>query len=140
MSGLDLRLELRDWGLNNHSFYGFPDHYYTTKFPNIGSRDVAQNVLTKLTNAGIAAEPVERGLDHGVWVPFLVAFRPEENPLKVPIVQVSLYKNEDPNQHYRLGQAVASLREEGIAVIVSGMAVHNLRDLWTSFGQEKPMP
>ena len=44
-------------------------------------------------------------------------------------MQVSLFSSEDPYQHYRLGQAVAALRSENIQIIVSGMAVHNLRDL-----------
>lgn len=35
---------------------------------------------------------------------------------------------------------MASLREEGVAVIVSGMAVHNLRDLrFHSFNDPKPL-
>jgi aromatic ring-opening dioxygenase catalytic subunit (LigB family) len=55
-------------------------------------------------------------------------------------VQVSLFNTEDPDQHYRLGQAVARLREENILIIVSGMAVHNLRDLRYTFGNSKPMP
>jgi aromatic ring-opening dioxygenase catalytic subunit (LigB family) len=55
-------------------------------------------------------------------------------------VQVSLFNTEDPDQHYRLGQAVARLRQENILIIVSGMAVHNLRDLRFTFGNSKPMP
>lgn len=55
-------------------------------------------------------------------------------------MQVSLFNTEDPDQHYRLGQAVARLREENILIIVSGMAVHNLRDLRFTFGNSKPMP
>lgn len=72
-------------------------------------------------------------------VPF-IAFEPEKNPLNVPIVQVSLFDTEDPVQHYRLGQAVSKLREENILIIVSGMAVHNLRDLQFSFGDPRPLP
>ena len=56
----------------------------------------------------------------------------------MPIVQVSLFDTEDPNQHYRLGQAVSSLRDEGIQIIVSGMAVHNLIDLRAA--GSKPLP
>lgn len=58
------------------------------------------------------------------------AFDPEENPLNVPIVQASLFASEDPHQHYRLGQAVSNLRSQNIQIIVSGMAVHNLRDMF----------
>lgn len=52
------------------------------------------------------------------------------NPLNVPLVQVSLFRSEDPDQHYRLGQAVSSLRDEGVVIIGAGMSVHNLRDLY----------
>lgn len=58
----------------------------------------------------------------------------------MPIVQASLFDTEDPVQHYKLGQAVARLREENILIIVSGMAVHNLRDLRFTFGNPRPMP
>ena len=70
----------------------------------------------------------------------MAAFEPDSNPLNVPIVQTSLFKTEDPVQHYRLGQAVSRLRDENILIIVSGMAVHNLRDLMFSFGDPNPLP
>ncbi|KAL4805892.1 Extradiol ring-cleavage dioxygenase, class III enzyme, subunit B [Aspergillus unguis] len=123
-----------------YDFYGFPSHYYEEKYPNVGSREIANKVLDSLNQAGIKAEGVKRGLDHGVWVGFKCAFEPESNPLNVPIVQVSLFNSEDPMQHYRLGEAVAKLREENILIIVSGMAVHNLRDLRFTFRDPRPLP
>ncbi|KAJ5194343.1 Extradiol ring-cleavage dioxygenase class III enzyme subunit B [Penicillium cf. griseofulvum] len=123
-----------------YDFGGFPSHYYKEKYPHVGSKEVAGEVLRLLEEAKIPAEGVKRGLDHGVWVSFKCAFEPETNPLNVPIVQVSLFGSEDPDQHYRLGQAVASLREQNILIIVSGMAVHNLRDLRFAFGSSTPMP
>jgi aromatic ring-opening dioxygenase catalytic subunit (LigB family) len=68
------------------------------------------------------------------------AFEPDSNPLNVPIVQVSLFDSEDPIQHYRLGQAVSQLRDENILIIVSGMAVHNLRDMRFTWGDPTPLP
>ena len=70
----------------------------------------------------------------------VVAFHPEHNPLNVPIVQVSLYLSEDPDKHYRLGQAVSALRDEGIVIIGAGMSVHNLRDFMLTRGSSTPMP
>lgn len=58
----------------------------------------------------------------------------------MPIVQVSLFHTEDPDQHYRLGQAVASLRDENIVIIGAGMSVHNLRDMFATRGDPTPMP
>ncbi|BCR89690.1 DODA-type extradiol aromatic ring-opening family dioxygenase [Aspergillus chevalieri] len=123
-----------------YDFYGFPGHYYKEKYPNVGSAEVAKKVLDALGAAGIKAKGVKRGLDHGVWASFKCAFEPDENPLNVPIVQVSLFKTEDPVQHYRLGQAVSHLRDDNILIIASGMAVHNLRDMMFSFGDPRPLP
>lgn len=118
-----------------YDFYGFPAHYYEFKYPHRGSPELAEKVLGKLQDAGIKAEGVRRGLDHGVWASFMCLFDPEKNPLNVPIVQVSIFDHEDPDMHYALGKAVSSLREEGVQIIVSGQAVHNLRDMWRSMGQ-----
>jgi aromatic ring-opening dioxygenase catalytic subunit (LigB family) len=56
--------------LTGFSFYGFPSHYYKEKYPNVGSKEVAHKVLDSLKDAGIQAEGVKRGLDHGVWASF----------------------------------------------------------------------
>ncbi|KAK2747154.1 hypothetical protein FQN57_002411 [Myotisia sp. PD_48] len=124
-----------------YDFYGFPSHYYKETYPNVGSKELAQKVIDLIQEAGMKAEGVKRGLDHGVWSSFKCAFEPKMNPLNVPIVQVSLFDTEDPDQHYRLGQAVQKLRDDNILIIVSGMAVHNLRDLRFVFeGDGKPLP
>lgn len=67
-------------------------------------------------------------------------FNPEKNPLQVPIVQVSLYDNEDPDAHFELGRALEKLRDEGVLVIGSGMAVHNLRDFRMAMQTGKELP
>ena len=106
-------------------------------YPNFGSKQIAEKVMGLLQKKGIEVGAVDRGLDHGVWASFKVAFDPEQNPLNVPIVQASLFSSEDPHQHYNLGRAVADLRLQNIAIIVSGMAVHNLRDFRLT---SQPMP
>lgn len=143
-----------------YDFYGFPPHYYQYDYPNKGSPEIANRVARKLEGAGIEVDRVRRGLDHGVWVgfmagmllaflyssfitllmPILTAFHPKENPLNVPIVQVSLYDNEDSDKHYEMGQALESLRDEGILIMGAGMAVHNLRDYRAMRGISRTMP
>ncbi|KAI9809303.1 MAG: hypothetical protein M1825_002594 [Sarcosagium campestre] len=120
-----------------YDFYNFPKEYYQVKYPNVGSNAVAQRVLDLLQTAGIGAKGSLLA-ERSVYVEMsgaekrmiLAAFDPEKNPLHVPIVQVSLFDSDNADQHYRLGQAVAALREENIAIIVSGMAVHNLGDFF----------
>ncbi|KAI9172360.1 Extradiol ring-cleavage dioxygenase [Paramyrothecium foliicola] len=124
-----------------YDFGGFPDHFYEAKYPNVGSPELAEKIMVMLSEAGIQSYGMKRGLDHGVWSGFHVAFNPKTNPLGVPLVQVSLFKNESPTAHYALGRAVSCLRDEGIVIIGAGMSVHNLRDMSGMFkGDFRPLP
>lgn len=124
-----------------YDFYGFPKHYYAEKYPNKGSTELARRVMGLLEKNGIKTEGVQRGLDHGVFVCFKIAFDPETNPVGVPIVQVSLFDDErDAAKHIGLGRAVQRLREEGVLIVVSGMAVHNLRDRGFGSMMNEPQP
>lgn len=55
-----------------YDFYGFPDHYYQEKYPNKGSKEIAEKVMNLLEKGGIKTEGMRRGLDHGVWASFKV--------------------------------------------------------------------
>ena len=109
-------------------------------YPNFGSKHVAEKVMALLQKNRIEVGAVDRGLDHGVWASLKVEFYTEHHPFNVPFEQVSLFSSEDPHQHYSLGRAVADLRLQNIAIIVSGMAVHNLRDFRLTTGISQPMP
>jgi 4,5-DOPA dioxygenase extradiol len=115
-----------------YDFYGFPKSYYETQFPHVGSAEVAREVAGVLKGQGVEVFETERGLDHGVFVPFKIMFDSagQEGGLGgVPIVQMSLLADEtDLAGHIRLGRALEGLREKGVCVVVSGMSVHNLRD------------
>lgn len=45
---------------------GFPERFLEFKFPYIGSKAIAELVISKLRSEGIEAEGREQGLDHGV--------------------------------------------------------------------------
>jgi aromatic ring-opening dioxygenase catalytic subunit (LigB family) len=83
-------------------------------------------VRALLAKAGIDSEmELERGYDHGVFVPLKVSF-PDAD---IPIVQLSLQAGLDPSQHLAIGRALSVLREENILVIGSGLSFHNLAAL-----------
>ena len=68
------------------------------------------------------------------------AFDPKANPLNIPIIQLSLYNNEDLEMHYELGAALTPLRAEGIVIFGAGMAVHNLQDYRRNRGSKEVLP
>ena len=115
-----------------HDFYGFPEALYRLRYDPPGAPELAERVA-RLT--GAAHDP-HRGLDHGAWVPAKLAW-PEAD---IPMFQLSVQPNESPAHHIALGRKLASLREEGILVMGSGSATHNLRALVRGGGDSEPEP
>ncbi|KAI1462350.1 Extradiol ring-cleavage dioxygenase, class III enzyme, subunit B [Annulohypoxylon moriforme] len=107
-----------------NDFHDSAPFVYEYDWPHEDAPELASEVWRHLTKSGIKAKRVERGVDHGVWVPFKFMF-PPENPLDIPIVQVSTFHGYDLESQIRLGEAVSSLRNEGFLIIASGMAVHS---------------
>lgn len=106
-----------------YDFSGFPDRYYETRYPAPGAPELATRVRTLLRQKEIAmAEDPDRGLDHGAYVP-LVAMYPAAD---VPVLQVSM-PGLDAQELFRLGRALAPLRDEGALVFGSGFLTHNMR-------------
>ncbi len=105
-------------------YYGFPDSTYQLKYPAPGDPQLASDVRSLLASAGIASgEERQRGLDHGVFVPFLLVY-PEAT---MPMVQLSLKQGLSAAEHLTLGAALAPLRDQGVLIVGSGMSFHNLR-------------
>ncbi|KAG7700142.1 hypothetical protein KL915_000831 [Ogataea haglerorum] len=104
-----------------YDFYNFPRKYYETKF---------------------------HTLDHGVWTPLRVAFgNPDVQDtkrldLEIPLIQVSLPASPKILDSYRLGEALYDLRAKNVAIICSGMSVHNLQDMPRAMGSgsSEPLP
>jgi 4,5-DOPA dioxygenase extradiol len=105
-----------------HDFYGFPQPLYELRYPAPVAQDVARRAAALLETAGIAIDAA-RGRDHGVWTPLLLAWPKAE----IPVVQLSLVAGAPPSRHYEIGRALAPLRDEGVLIIGSGSATHNLR-------------
>jgi 4,5-DOPA dioxygenase extradiol len=106
-----------------HDFGGFPDELYQLRYPAPGDPERAHDIVSRLAAAGLPARLApERGLDHGAWIPASLMFPRAD----VPVLQVSIDTARSPEQHFALGRALRSLRDDGILVVGSGGATHNL--------------
>jgi aromatic ring-opening dioxygenase catalytic subunit (LigB family) len=111
-----------------YDYSGFPPHTYQLTYPAPGSPKLAEQIRELLSGAGIAARTDStRGFDHGVFIPFKVAY-PEA---QIPIVQLSLHTGLDPSVHLAVGRALQPLRDEGILITGSGMSYHNIRGFFS---------
>ncbi|MFM2485471.1 DODA-type extradiol aromatic ring-opening family dioxygenase [Celerinatantimonas yamalensis] len=107
-----------------YDYYGFPDYTYQIQYPAPGDPQLAQSVVERLQSAGIEARTdSSRGFDHGTFTPLAVSFPKAD----IPVVQLSLNSNLDTALHYRAGQALQGLRDQGVLIIGSGLSYHNLR-------------
>jgi len=110
-----------------YDYYGFPKSTYQIEYPAPTAPQLTQKISSLLSKAGYddVSKEANRGIDHGVFVPLKLMF-PDAN---IPIAQLSLLSNMDPEEHIQLGAAIASLRDDGVLIVGSGMSYHNLRNL-----------
>jgi 4,5-DOPA dioxygenase extradiol len=114
-----------------HDFYGFPDALYQMHYDAPGAPALAERVA-ELTGAAKA----EYGLDHGAWVPAMLGW-PDAD---IPIFQLAVQPYMSPAHHIALGRKLAPLRDEGVLVMGSGSATHNLRRLYRGDHDRAPEP
>ncbi len=117
-----------------YDYGGFPSKAYDIHYPCRGEPELAARVLTALQDHDIEAHPdLNRGYDHGLFVPLKIMF-PEAD---IPCVQLSLSASLDAAFHLRLGAALRKLRWDNLLVVGSGFSFHNMRAFFTPSQQMK---
>ena len=105
-----------------HDFRGFPPELFAVEYPAPGSPQLAARVRRLFDEDQVEGD--ERwGLDHGSWS----LLRHMYPAADVPVVQLSLDRDLNPEQHYALARSLRPLREEGVLILGSGNIVHSLR-------------
>jgi aromatic ring-opening dioxygenase catalytic subunit (LigB family) len=90
-------------------------------------------VKALLARAGFdCREDPKQGFDHGTFVPLGLMYPNAD----MPIVLLSLKSSYDAAEHVKVGEAIASLRDEGILIVGSGLTYHNMR----GFGRAESKP
>ena len=109
-----------------HDFNGFPPELYEVQYECKGNPTLSDQISKLLTHDGFQTSiDQDSPLDHGIWIPMKHLYPKGD----VPVVRVSLPLNHTPAMILKLGHALAPLRDEGVMIISSGGAVHNLREL-----------
>lgn len=109
-----------------HDFRGFPEALYQLRYPAPGAPDLAAHIVDLLGAAGLpVAVDERRGLDHGAWVPLMLAFPAAD----IPVLQLSVQSHLGPGHHLELGRALAPLTQEDVLIIGSGSFTHDLSSL-----------
>lgn len=107
-----------------YDYYNFPPHTYEITYPAPGAPALAEEAAELIGAAGLPVALDEtQGFDHGTFVPAFVMYPEAE----VPLFQVSMLESYDPADHFKLGRALAPLRDKGVVIIGSGLSYHNLR-------------
>ncbi len=107
-----------------HDFYGFPRPLFEIQYRAKGEPGLADRVLHLLEHEAITGT-TQWGFDHGVWS----VMRHMWPQADMPIVMISLAKRLDPETHFRVGQLLKPLRDDGVIILGSGNIVHNLKEI-----------
>ena len=119
-----------------HDFGGFPAELYRVRYDVPGAPGIAERAAGLLRDAGLTPSVNScRGIDHGAWVPLKWMYPARD----VPVVQVSVQTSLGTAHHLQLGAALAPLAEEGVLILGSGHATHNLRDWFAHHAEPRPL-
>lgn len=103
-----------------YDMYGFPEELYKVTYPSKGSIELAKKTFDLTTPKSTL--DTSWGIDHGTWS-VLKWMYPNAD---IPVFQMSVDMDASMKDHFKLGNRLKQLREEGVMILGSGNVVHNL--------------
>lgn len=120
-----------------YDFRGFEPELREIVYAAPGAPDLAAEMADRLREKGFDAALSDRGFDHGVWVPLVLAY-PDAD---IPVLVLSVNPGASPADHLALGEALAPFVDDGVLVIGSGALTHNLGEMVRGgFREDSPAP
>jgi 4,5-DOPA dioxygenase extradiol len=115
-----------------YDFGGFDQALNSIQYPAKGNLEIAREIEALFSKSGIPFQvETQRGLDHGAWVVLRLLYPNAD----IPVIAMSVNQALPPEEHYKIGKALSTLRANDVLVIGSGGTVHNLRVLnWRDNG------
>lgn len=105
-----------------YDYQGFPAEMYAIRYPAPGHPALASRVQELLHAQGCRARlSPDQGFDHSTYS----LLKPMFPQAELPVLQMSLQRGLDPAAHLQAGAALATLRDEGVLIIGSGMSCHD---------------
>ena len=105
--------------------FGGPRALRQSSYKLSGAPWLAGRIIDDLGRQGFTVRGMNRGFDHGTWIPLMLMY-PQGG---IPVVQLSIQTEADAVHHCRLGEALSPLRESDVLILSSGGAVHNLDEI-----------
>ena len=106
-----------------HDFSGFPQALFDQQYSAPGAPAITREIAARFSHPPLGLDDHEWGLDHGAWS----VLKPMFPDATIPTVQLSMDYDRPANEHFALGQQLATLRDHGVLIVGSGNIVHNLR-------------
>lgn len=120
-------------GKLNFDYYGFPDESYKYSYNPPKDYELEEKIQQYFKDNRLTIERSNEGFDHGTFVPLMIMYPNQE----IPVIQISLKKGLNVEEHIDLGKVFTELLDEDILFIGSGSSFHNLRMIFDGSGDEK---
>lgn len=122
------------WPEKINDIYGFPPELYQLVYQPPGAPALAARAADLLGPS--ARRDPGAGIDHAIWSVMSLIW-PEAD---VPVIPLSVQPEDGPRHHFELGRRLRPLAAEGVLVLGSGAATHNLGDYFRRPASAPPEP